>query len=236
MRRDRFLWIVLAMIGAAAIFLMARDSISPTAWADGDGLGRGLYLGILAVVVAAGIVGSGRRFGDVARSLALWTLIALVLVAGYQYRYELQDVASRVTAGLIPGSPLSLTDADGNATVILEKLSNGHFEAQALINGRSAQMMIDTGATSTVLTTSDAQNAGIDVSGLSFTVPVSTANGQALAAHVVLDEVSIGAIARRNLPALVAASGALEQSLLGMNFIGTLSGFDVRGDRLTLRD
>ena len=29
----------------------------------------------------------------------LWLLVVLVLVAGYQYRYELQDVASRVTAG-----------------------------------------------------------------------------------------------------------------------------------------
>jgi aspartyl protease family protein len=28
----------------------------------------------------------------------------------------------------------------------------------------------------------------------------------------------------------------LEQSLLGMNFIGTLAGFDVRGDRMILID
>ena len=29
---------------------------------------------------------------------------------------------------------------------------------------------------------------------------------------------------------------SLSQSLLGMNFIGSLSGFDVRGDRMILRD
>ena len=48
--------------------------------------------------------------------------------------------------------------------------------------------------------------------------------------------VAVGGIVRKNLPLLVAESGRLDQSLLGMNFIGTLSGFDVRGDRLVLRD
>ena len=32
---------------------------------------------------------------------------------------------------------------------------------------------------------------------------------------------------------MVAEDGALDQSLLGMTFISTLSGFDMRGDRLT---
>ena len=49
-------------------------------------------------------------------------------------------------------------------------------------------------------------------------------------------EMAIGDIVRKNVPLLVAKSGQLEQSLLGMNFIGSLSGFDVRGDRLVLRD
>jgi aspartyl protease family protein len=48
--------------------------------------------------------------------------------------------------------------------------------------------------------------------------------------------VAVGDIVRKNMPLLVAEDGRLGQSLLGMNFIGTLSGFDVRGDRLVLRD
>jgi aspartyl protease family protein len=38
------------------------------------------------------------------------------------------------------------------------------------------------------------------------------------------------------VPVLIAEPGRLETSLLGMNFIGTLSGFDMRGQRLILRD
>jgi aspartyl protease family protein len=232
----RFFWIVLALIGAAAIFLVLRDVASEEPGISHDGVGRGLYLAILGLVVATGIFSSRRHLGETARGLALWVLIVLVLVAGYQYRYELQDIASRVTAGLVPGSPLSITDAEGGTTVMLEKLPNGHFEAQAEVNGRPVQMMIDTGATTTVLTARDAASIGIDTSGLSYQIPVSTANGQALAAHVVLDDIAVGAISRRRVPALVASDGMLDQSLLGMNFIGTLSGFDIRGDRMTLRD
>ncbi|WP_274628593.1 TIGR02281 family clan AA aspartic protease [Arvimicrobium flavum] len=236
MTGGRFLWIILGLIGAAAIFLVARDTMSDAEFSGDDGLGQGIYLTILGLVIAAGILGSGRRLGDLARSLALWALIILALVASYQYRYELQDFASRVTAGLVPGSPLSITDAHGGTTVMLDKLPNGHFEAQTQVNGRSVQMMIDTGATTTVLTTRDASRVGIDTASLAFQIPISTANGQALAARIVLDDLSVGAISRRKIPALVASDGMLDQSLLGMNFIGTLSGFDIRGDRMILRD
>ncbi len=95
---------------------------------------------------------------------------------------------------------------------------------------------MDTGATTSVLTAADASRAGYDPRDLSFTIPVSTANGVANAARVVADEIVIGSISRKRLPLLVAEAGRLDQSLLGMNFIGSLSGFDVRGDRLILRD
>ena len=77
-----------------------------------------LYLGVWGTVLAVGILRSGRRLADTARSLAMWMLIILVFVAGYQYRYELQDFANRVTVGLVPGSPLTIND--GGNTVMLE--------------------------------------------------------------------------------------------------------------------
>jgi aspartyl protease family protein len=236
MHRGRSLWIILALIAAAAIGLVGYDLAVGSPAPLQDRLGQGAYLGILALVIAGGMFGSTRRVGDTLRSLALWAVILLALVAGYQYRYELQDFASRVSAGLVPGSPVSVTNAEGETTVMLEKLSSGHFEAQALVNGRAVDMMLDTGATTTVLTARDAAAAGFDLAGLNYQVPVSTANGMAMAARIVLDEIGIGKITRSNMPALVAAEGMLEQSLLGMNFLGTLSGYDVRGDRMILRD
>ena len=234
MTRDRLMWIALALLGVGAVFLIGSELIGGAGTVD-DRIGRGLYLGVLGLVIAGGVL-NRRRLGETVRALGMWSLIVLVLVAGYQYRYELQDVASRVTAGLIPGSPLSITNADGSVAVVLDKLANGHFEVDAQVNGAPVRMMIDTGATTTVMTAKDAARAGIETSTLNFQVPVSTANGQALAARAVIQEIRVGAIDRRSMPVLVAAEGMLQQSLLGMNFIGTLSGFDIRGDRMTLRN
>jgi aspartyl protease family protein len=57
-----------------------------------------------------------------------------------------------------------------------------------------------------------------------------------MAALVSLNEVAIGPIVRRDVRALVSEEGALGQSLLGMNFLGDLSSFEMRRDELILRD
>ena len=233
---SRAFWIAVAILGGGLILLVANDSSGQVLGMDTGDFGRLVYLGALGAVVATGILASGRRFGDTARNLALWMLVILVFMAGYEYRYELQDVANRVSGGLIPGSPLSVVDGDGRATVTLRKRPDGHFEAGVSINGKTIDAVVDTGATATVLTAADAARAGFDPATLRYTIPVSTANGTANAARVVADEIAVGGISRKNMPLLVAEPGRLDQSLLGMNFIGSLSGFDVRGDRLILRD
>lgn len=232
---SRLYWVVTALLGGGLLLLLFNHSSGETLGLNNDSFGQLIYAGALALVIGAGVLRRGTRLGDTLRSLALWVLIVLVFVAGYQYRYELQDIASRVTAGLVPGSPMSALDGDGRATVTLDKLPNGHFGARMQINGATIQAMVDTGATSTVLTMADARKAGFDPENLGFTIPVSTANGIAHAARITAGSVQLGAIERKNLPMLVADHG-LEQSLLGMNFIGSLSGFEVRGDRMILRD
>lgn len=233
---SRLFWIAISVLGVALILLL-------TGGADGDVLGIPnnrfaslAYLGVLGGVIGAGLLGSGRRLGDMARSLAIWIVVVLALMAGYEYRYELQDVASRVSGGLLPASPLAAFDATGRATVSLTKRMDGHFEARVRVDDATIQALVDTGATATVLTAADAARAGFDPQDLRYVIPVSTANGTAKAARVVAKDIAIGAIERRNLPILVAEPGRLDQSLLGMNFIGSLSGFELRGDRLVLYD
>jgi aspartyl protease family protein len=234
--RDRLLWFLLAVIGVALILLVVDNDAGSTFGIDNDRFGRGIYLALWGLVIAAAVIGSRRSVGNAMRHLAVWVLAILVLVAGYQYRYELQDVAYRVTAGLVPGSPLTSVDGKGRAVVTLEKLDNGHFGARADINGAPVSMIVDTGATRTVLTSLDASRAGIDTARLNYDLPVMTANGLAQAASATADEISVGTIKRRHMDVLVAAPGSLGQSLLGMNFINSLSGFDMRGDRMILYD
>jgi aspartyl protease family protein len=234
--RNRLLWFLLATIGVALILLVANNDAGTTFGIGNEKFGRGVYLALWGLVIAAGVVGSRRLMGNAARNLAIWIAVVLVLVAGFQYRYELQDVAYRVTAGLIPGSPLSSVDEKGRNVVTLQKLDNGHFGVRADVDGAGISMIVDTGATRTVLTADDAARAGIDIARLNYNLPVMTANGPAQAASVTADELSVGTIKRRHMAVLVAAPGSLGQSLLGMNFINSLSGFDMRGDRMILYD
>jgi aspartyl protease family protein len=234
--RNRLLWFLLGAIGITLILLIANDDAGSTFGIGNEKFGQSIYWALWGLVIAAGVVGSRRLMGDAVRNLAIWVGVILVLVAGFQYRYELQDVAYRVTAGLIPGSPLSSVDGSGRNVVTLQKLDNGHFGVRADVNGASVSMIVDTGATRTVLTSPDASRAGIDTAKLNYNIPVMTANGLAQAASVTADKLSVGAIKRRHMAVLVAAPGSLGQSLLGMNFINSLSGFDMRGDRMTLYD
>ncbi|MBZ9759701.1 TIGR02281 family clan AA aspartic protease [Mesorhizobium sp. CA8] len=233
---NRLFWVIMAVIGAGVVLLMLNNSAGHTFGMNNNDFGRLIWVGVLVMVIGASLLRSGRPLGDMARNIGVWAALILVLIAGYQYRYELQDVASRVTAGFVPGSPLALGVENGRPTVTLDKADNGHFEARILVNGTPVRAVVDTGATSTVLTSEDAQAAGFNPAALSYSVDVATANGMARAAMVRTNEVAIGGIVRKDMSVMVAAPGMLDQSLLGMNFIGSLSGFDVRGDRMILRD
>lgn len=233
---SRFFWIVIALIGGGLILLVVNNSSGETFGMQNDSFAGMLYYGIWAIALGAGILGSRMSFGDISRKLAIWVLIALGLVTGFQYRYELQDFASRVTAGLVPGSPMSLTTGDGKAAVMIDRSANGHFEVRATVNGVTVSFLVDTGASAIVLTNADAQRIGIDTSRLDYLIRVYTANGSAMAARAVADRVIIGGIERDRMPILVAQPGKLATSLLGMNYLDTLGSYEVRGDRLILRD
>jgi aspartyl protease family protein len=118
----------------------------------------------------------------------------------------------------------------------LELSSNGHYMTTATINGSSIPVMVDTGASTVALSFEDARRAGIRSSDLDFRMPVSTANGTAQAAPVVIRRITIGGITVEDVAAMVLPEGALSGSLLGMSFLSRLDGYEVRQGTLILRD
>ena len=233
---NRLFWLVIAAIAALLLVLIINDGSGTTLGIANDDFASAAYLSIFGVVLAAGLLGSGIPLNHMMRNIAIWVVIILGLVTGFQYQYELGNIANRVTAGLIPGNAISGSDAEGIQTVSIGQSANGHYEVNALVNDQRVRFMIDTGASTIVLTQADASKAGIDISGLRYTVPVSTANGRTMAAYVELQEIKIGAITRQNLRALVAQDGQLDVSLLGMNFMNSLSGYKVQRDQLIMAD
>ena len=96
-------------------------------------------------------------------------------------------------------------------------------------------MVLDTGASSVVLTRDDAKAAGLPLEVLNYTVNIDTANGRTRAAPVTLDRIAIGGLEERSVEALVAQPGQLKTSLLGMSFLNRLQSWQVSGDRLVLK-
>jgi aspartyl protease family protein len=177
---------------------------------------------------------------------ASWAVVALIGVAAFTH-FETLKTGAEQWLGLPTASDVAARNAARSDTpappqqatgsvVELKAGSNGHFNAEAEINGRSIDVMVDTGATMIALTYEDAERAGLSLNKRDFTQSVTTANGVARVAPVTLDRVSIGDITVRNVPAAVAERGRLKTSLLGMTFLGRLSRFDMRSGILVLQE
>lgn len=229
-------WLALFILALAGMLLVSNDT-GMIAGLDATTFGYGAFLLALLVYLAGGLM--GRYVGGGAamvRDAVTWLALGLGLVTLYAYKNELTPIAARVVGELLPGTAMTVeTSAGGLTEVKIRKRLNGHFTANVNVNGRSVSMIVDTGASSIVLTPNDAKKAGIDVDSLTYRVPVLTANGRTVAARVRLNDVAIGPLDRTKVEALVAQPGALSQSLLGMSFLNRLRSYEFSGDFLTLR-
>ncbi|MDB5522165.1 MAG: hypothetical protein JWQ82_1762 [Tardiphaga sp.] len=113
--------------------------------------------------------------------------------------------------------------------------NGGEFALRAQINGVATPMVIDTGATSVVLTYETAKAAGLPLELLSYDVDVETAGGKTRAARLTLDRLAIGKLVERSVPALIVPRGQMRANLLGMSFLDRLESWEVRQDKLMLR-
>ena len=111
----------------------------------------------------------------------------------------------------------------------------GEFALQAKINGVNAPMVIDTGATSVVLTYETAKAVGLPLELLEYDVDLETASGHTKAARLTLDRLAVGKLVERSVPALVVPHGQMKTNLLGMSFLDRLESWEVRPDSLKLR-
>jgi aspartyl protease family protein len=82
----------------------------------------------------------------------------------------------------------------------------------------------------------DAERVGLKPKNLTFDVGVSTANGIAKAARVLLREVEIDNVRVDDVEGLVLPKGAMRGTLLGMSFLSRLKSFSVEDGRLILKN
>lgn len=178
------------------------------------------------------------------RSLLLFAAIVF-LGGGVLARYTADEFMARPDqprAGLNaqakyvepPPAPIESSPASYSRRVTLDGDRSGHFRAEAEVDGRRIDFVVDTGASVVVLRESDAFRVGVRPSQRDYTARVSTANGEVKAARTRLRRIEIGGITVYDVNAMVLPDEALSTNLLGVSFLSRLKRYEYANGRMVL--
>lgn len=185
-------------------------------------------IGCLILVVSALMV---RRIpiGQGMKMFAGWVLIFLAAFVAFTLKDDFVALGQRVV------------DETRGERQVLEKgqelrvrqSMDGHFWVTAKLNGEEVRFLVDSGATTTSVSTATARRAGIVPSG-GLPALVRTANGVVEVQRGRADRIEVGSIRRENL-AVHMSDGFGDTNVLGMNFLSSLSAWGVEGKWLVLK-
>lgn len=190
---------------------------------DSFDTGRLVYLVLLGLMVIGWFITQGKtNWNKTLQQAAAWALIFGGAIAAYGLW---GDIAQTVR-------PQQVVFAEANR-IVVPRNPNGHYYINAEVNGTMVSFVLDTGATSLVLTKEDAAQAGLDVDDLSYYSRAMTANGEVRTAPVRLDRITLGGVTDNNVPAVVN-EGEMSNSLMGMTYLQRWGKIQIAGNELTL--
>lgn len=176
---------------------------------------------LLSMMISSMFIRSTTDNGKKFKNLAIWLAIILVVALLYNNRFLFKNFV-----------PYQAYDT-GNNELKITKSNDNHFYIAINIDNKKVLFLIDTGATTTTLTLNDAKKLGIDIDRLNFNIPLNTANGVSFGASTEVYNIKIGDFTIDSMWVIVSKD--LDgKSLLGMNFLNKLNGYDIRQDKMTL--
>lgn len=176
---------------------------------------------LLSMMISSMFIRSTTDNGKKFKNLAIWLTIILVVALLYNNRFLFKNFV-----------PYQAYDT-GNNELKITKSNDNHFYIAINIDNKKVLFLIDTGATTTTLTLNDAKKLGIDIDRLNFNIPLNTANGVSFGASTEVYNIKIGDFTIDSMWVIVSKD--LDgKSLLGMNFLNKLNGYDIRQDKMTL--
>ncbi|MGE0063161.1 MAG: TIGR02281 family clan AA aspartic protease [Xanthobacteraceae bacterium] len=227
----RLLWFLVLGAALSLVIVIAGSEADPIAHLLRRDFDTLLLKVATAVFVGGLLLATYRdKLSRAIEALLFWGVVALMLVVAYTYRGELREAGDRILAELIPGRATT----HGHVVEILRGQA-GDFPVSTRINKARIGMVLDTGASSVVLTHEAAKAAGLPLEVLSYSVNVDTANGRSSAEPFFHESIAVGGLTEDSVPAQVARPGHLKCNLLGMTFLNRLESWEVRGNKLLLR-
>ena len=176
---------------------------------------------LLSMMISSMFIRSTTDNGKKFKNLAIWLTIILVVALLYNNRFLFKNFV-----------PYQAYDT-GNNELKITKSNDNHFYIAVNIDNKKILFLIDTGATTTTLTLNDAKKLGIDIDRLNFNVPLNTANGISFGASTEVYNIKIGDFTIDSMWVIVSKD--LDgKSLLGMNFLNKLNGYNIKQDKMTL--
>jgi aspartyl protease family protein len=124
--------------------------------------------------------------------------------------------------------------SSGYREALLRTDARGQYAADALIDGLTVHMLVDTGASDVFVSASTAARLGL-VPSAGRPRAIRTASGMSTATPALLRRLSIGGLYMNDVEALILTPEAGEVDLLGESFLKRLVSVEQRGGVLILR-
>ncbi|MEE9434077.1 MAG: TIGR02281 family clan AA aspartic protease [Sphingorhabdus sp.] len=192
--------------------------------------GSSLIWGVTMAVVLIGSLAARRLpLGQTLKMILAWVAIFALLFVLFSFRNEFGMIWQRVKSDIAGTANQQLV----GQTLRLTRNDDGHFWVLTKINGKTANFLVDSGASVTSISTKTADDTNVDYSRNSVPVLLDTANGRAKAWRGEISSFDVGGIKLSDHNVLVGESLG-ETNLLGMNFLGELSSWRVEGDVMVL--
>ena len=196
---------------------------------SGDQTAEFIYLMAILVFVASAFVVRKVPIGKGLQMFAGWVVIFLAAFVAFSLKDNIVDIANQV----LDERKAESTGLQVGEELRIKQSLDGHFWVDAQLNGEKVRFLIDSGATTTSISTDAAARAGIEPRG-GLPAVVRTANGVVQVDRGRAERLLVGSIARENVAVHISPAFG-DMNVLGMNFLSSLSSWRVEGRWLILK-
>ncbi|HEV2080643.1 MAG TPA: TIGR02281 family clan AA aspartic protease [Allosphingosinicella sp.] len=196
---------------------------------SGDQTAEFIYLMAILVFVASAFVVRKVPIGKGLQMFAGWVVIFLAVFVAFSLKDDIVDLANHV----LDERKAESTGLQVGEELRIKQSLDGHFWVDAKLNGETVRFLIDSGATTTSISTETAERAGIERRG-GLPAVVRTANGVVQVDRGRAERLQVGSIARDDMAVHISPAFG-DMNVLGMNFLSSLSSWRVEGRWLILK-